>query len=344
MPIGALIGAGTGIVSSILQKKAADKTAEQQAQAREAGITRLDSAAKTGMLGVTDAGRLASEGVTGAGRTAGQGVTDAGALAASGVRTAGNQGRDAIMGTLDAYKPYQDAGATAATQSTALTEAPVDQFSYDSSKVGMNPAYLFRQQEANKAMLANGAAFGNLQSGGFARDFQDRNQAAASQEYEADYRRDLDAFNVNQGQKNSRISQLSQLMGFGLNADSAVTGATGDAARLGLAGETAAGGFSTDAAARAGAFDTDAAAKAGMFGTTAAQQAAELGQRSAEGGADLLTGAGDARAVGTVNKSNAMTGIFGQIGKIGESIDWGKLFKRDQADTSGPALAYQGGG
>lgn len=310
MPIGSLIGAGVSIFNGIKQRNDAKKAAEQQAKAREAGITRLDDAARTGMLGVTDAGR-----------TAGAGVTDAGALAAAGVTGAATAGRDRILGTLDAYQPYQTAGSTAAQQSAALTSAPVNQFSFDPSSLGMDPGYLFRQKEANKAALANGAAFGDLQSGGFAKAFQDRNQEAASQETDKVYGRQLQTFNTNQTQNNSRISQLAQLMGFGLNANNAVTDATGDASRLEYQGASDAGGFGTDAAA-----------KAGMFGADAARQSALLGQNAAQGGADLLVGAGDARAVGTVNASNAITGMLGNVAK---GIDWGNIFKKSTWRTGG---------
>jgi hypothetical protein len=315
MPVGALIGPAisgvTSIISGRSQRRAAERAAAQQAAARAAAQANVTSMAERGMAGVTNAGTEAATGVTNAGGVAAQGITDA-----------ANRGQAGILGTLGGYQPYQDAGATAARQSSELTSAPIERFSFDPSSLGMDPGYQFRQREANKAALANGAAFGDLMSGGFARSFQDRNQEAASQEMDKVYGRQRDTFTVNQGQTNSRVSQLAQLMGFGQNAQNAVTGATTDAARLGYQGAT-----------DAGQFGTDAARLAGGFGTQAAQTAAGLGADASRLNADLTVGAGDANAVGTINANNAQTGMLGNIGRAAAGIDWGSLFNRSSASS-----------
>lgn len=308
MPIGSLIRAGTGIVSGFMQRSAANRAAEQSAQAREAAMRRIDGATTGNQNMITDAAR-----------TAAGGVTDAASRAATGAIAAATGGRDRILESLQGLNPYRLAGSNASSRVDSLTADPVGEFSYDPSKVGTNPAYQFRQREANKAMLANGAAFGNLQSGGFARAFQDRNQEAASQEYEADFNRELATFGANQGARNTRIAQLMQTMGVGLNAENANINGMGDASRLEYQG-----------AIDAGNYDTEGATRAGMFGTAGAGDAARLGQGAAEFGAGLMTDAGDSRAVGTVNQSNATTGIMGQVGNVARSIDWSSIFRRNQ--------------
>lgn len=265
MPIGQILGAvagpATSLIGGFLQRNAAKKAAEQQAQAAEA---------------------------------AKRDVTAAGATAAAGVRTSGTEGRDRILDTLGFNDPYTNAGAKAVDQASALTEAPVKQFQFDPSTVGMDPGYLFRKQEAEKTQLQNAAAFGNLQSGGFAKAFGDRAAAEASQETDKVYGRQLQTFNTNQTQEQARLSNLNSIMGFGERANDARTAGTGDASRLDFTGQQLGGAFETDAA---------------------------------KTGAGLTTAAGTAQAVGTVNQSNATTGMLGTLG----NIDWGSIFKKKAA-------------
>ncbi len=330
MAIGSLIsglaGPVTSIISGIQQRRAAKKAAEESARAREAGIQRVDASTREGQQTVAAAGGDAINAVQGAG-----------AAAANGARTVANTGRDRILESLGMLNPYTAAGETATSRLTEATSAPAATFTFDPNSDSAKAAFDFRQKEANKAFLANRAAFGDLMSGGAGKAFQDRNQEAASQEIENEYGRQSDTFQLNQTSGNSRINQLMQIMGIGRSAAGQAVDTTGDASRLEYQGEHDAGGYGTQAAQLAG-----------MFGMDSAKTAANLGQRGAEVGADLLTGAGDSRAVGTANQSNAKSSILGNIGSLGQ-IDWSSIFKKKPAvpaygaPTSGPAYA-QGGG
>lgn len=327
MAIGSLISGGATLLNGFLQRKAEKKAAEESARAREAGMRRVDASTREGQQTVAAAGGDAINAVQGAGEAA-----------ATGARTTANTGRDRMLESLGLLNPYTSAGVTATNQLTDATSGPAATFSFDPSSLGTDPGYLFRQKEANKAQLANGAAFGDLMSGGFAKAFQDRNQEAASQETDKVYGRQRDTFDANQTSGNNRISQLMQIMGIGRSAAGQQVDTTGDASRLEYQGEHDAGGYGVNAAQLAA-----------MFGMDSAKTSAQLGQRGAEAGADLLTGAGDARAVGTANQSNTTGGILQTIGNMA-NIDWSSIFKKKPStpaygsvNTSGPALALGGG-
>ena len=257
----ALTGGVTSLIGGILAKRAAKKAEEAQ--------------------------RIATEQAKGEVLAAGEG-------AATGVTNAAGAGSQSIRESLGVFDPYIQSGGTAAGQATALTSAPVEKFAFDPSSVGMDPGYLLRQKEANKAMLQNGAAFGNLQSGGFAKAFQDRNQQSASDELDRVYGRQRDTFSVNQDAGNSRVQQLLSIMGLGKSAGDSVVGGTESAAGMDLTGANLAGGFRTD---------------------------------SVNKGADLTLRTGDVAAVGQSNRNAANQGMLGAV----NNIDWGSLFKRKPA-------------
>jgi hypothetical protein len=277
MPIGALIGAGTSIIGGIMQKKAANKAADLQAKSAE---------------------------------QARQDVLKAGDQAATGVTDAANQGRADIMASRDLLNPYTTAGSTAAGQVTDMTQAPQAQFSFDPSKIGMDPGYQFRIDQANKALRQNGAALGNIQSGGFAKALSDYNQNMAGAETQQAFQRQVDTFNTNRSSTNDRINQLLSVMGLGQNAAGAQMGATQSAAGVGLQG----------------------AGMAGQFRTGAAQSAG-----------DYLTGAGQARADAAINNGNTNAGMLGAVGNVAQSANWRNIFNRPAVGRSMASLPLYSG-
>lgn len=268
MPVGSLIGGGFSLVNGILQRNAAKKAAEQQAQKAKEAQDHIDSAA-TG--------------------------------AASGVNVSAGVGRDKILDTLGLNDPYTAAGSKAVTQASGLTSAPVDKFAFDSSTLGMDPGYLFRKAETNKRMKQDAAAGGSLWSGGFEEALMDRTSQEASQEVSNQFNRQLTTFNTNQTAEQQRIAQLMGLTGVGQKANDAVTGGTEDAYRLDYQGASDSGKILTDAA---------------------------------RADAGLITGTGTANAVGTYNSANATTGMFGNLAKVANGIDWASIFKKKTPVTA----------
>ena len=104
--------------------------------------------------------------------------------------------------------PWREAGMR------ALTGMENADFSRDfqARDFKADPGYAFRLAEAQKAMERSAAAKGSLQSGGFMKGLTRYSQDAASQEYGNAYNR----FNAD---RDRRFGRLSQLAGFGTNAN-----------------------------------------------------------------------------------------------------------------------------
>lgn len=270
MPIGALISAGTSLIGGLFGKHSANNAAQAQIDARN----------------------NAARNITQAGSTAAQGVTDA---------TKAGQGN--IIGSLSGLDPYTWLGEQAVGGAYGLTSQAPAQFSFDPSKIGQDPGYQFRVDQATKQMKQDAAAGGSLYSGGFEKALSDYISNQASSEVNNQYNRQLSTFNANQDANNNRISQLMQEMGLGFNGAQTRVAANENAAGLGVTGANAAGGFNTNAETQAG---------------------------------QLQVGAGDAQAVNQANQNNANQGIIGSLGNLATQIDWKKLFGMGQQQ---PAMA-----
>lgn len=96
---------------------------------------------------------------------------------------------------------------------------------------GMDP-YQWRVDQANKGANRSAAAHGTLLSGGFQAALAKLNQGLASEEADKIYGRSLSAYTTNRDTNQQNYGQ--QLAGY-----NAGTGATLDAARLNLSGQTA---------------------------------------------------------------------------------------------------------
>lgn len=301
MPIGAAIGVGQaigGLFTGRSKAKAAQKAAELQAQAAEQA--RQDLLA--GGRDVRDVG-------VGAGRRA----IEAGEMAGTDVRATSQAARDRLLEQMGFLDPYSATGGTAAAQAAQLTGQPVERFAFDPSSLGTDPGYLFRKAEAQKTMLQNAAALGNLQSGGFAKEFSDRASQEASQEAANQYGRQLSTFQANQLATQQRIANLLDMMGFGERAARLRADIAAQAGQLDLTGATTAGDFRTNAARTAGGFELEGAG-------------ANLNAIGA--GAQLLTDAARARAGGIIGANNAMTGAVGGLINQAGGLDFGRIFRR----------------
>lgn len=128
-----------------------------------------------------------------------------------------------------------------------------------------NPAYQFRQQEAQKALERSAAARGGLLSGQFAKALQERSQGLASEEFG-------NAFN-----------RLSGVVGMGQNAGQQLSSLRERTGERML---------------------TNIGAQAGLRQQAGTQRAA-IGQQFAGSLADLMRSRGDAVATGQIGQANA---------------------------------------
>ena len=146
-----------------------------------------------------------------------------------------------------------------------------------------NPAYQFRQQEAQRALERSAASRGGLLSGQFAKALQERSQGLASEEFG-------NAFNRLSGVVGMGQQAGTQLAGLQTQRTGALTNVMG--ARAGLrerAGERFAGTVGAQAENRA----------------RGGQLLGGMSQGFAASLADLMRSRGDAVATGQIGQSNA---------------------------------------
>ena len=175
--------------------------------------------------------------------------------------------------------PFYQAGVQGLGQLTNLTMGQgVPEF------LATNPAYQFRQQEAQKALERSAAARGGLLSGQFAKALQERSQGLASQEFSNAY---------------DRLAGITQA---GLGTAESLGGVTTERNKF----------VSNRADTRYGQLYNLANLGQSMTGQT--QTAA---QNMAMNVGNALTAAGQARAGGYINKANAMTGTIGDLASFG---------------------------
>ena len=175
--------------------------------------------------------------------------------------------------------PFYQAGVQGLGQLTNLAMGQgVPEF------LAANPAYQFRQQEAQKALERSAAQRGGLLSGQFAKALQERSQGLASQEFSNAY---------------DRLAGITQA---GLGTAESLGGVTTERNKF----------VSNRADTRYSQLYNLANLGQSMTGQT--QNAA---QNMAMNVGNALTAAGQARAGGYINKANAMTGTIGDLASFG---------------------------
>lgn len=131
------------------------------------------------------------------------------------------------------FTPY----ATAGRESLSQYQANIgNQPTYQNTLANLvnDPGYQFRLQQGQQTLENSAAARGNLLSGATLKDLTGYAQGMASQEGQAAYSRDMNAFNNTQ-------NQLANLMQSGMSASGQITGA-GQAATNNLANLAMQGG------------------------------------------------------------------------------------------------------
>ena len=175
--------------------------------------------------------------------------------------------------------PFYQAGVQGLGQLTNLTMGQgVPEF------LATNPAYQFRQQEAQKALERSAAARGGLLSGQFAKALQERSQGLASQEFSNAY---------------DRLAGITEA---GLGTAEALGGVTTERNKF----------VSNRADTR-----YNQLYNLSDLGQSMTRQTQNAAQNMAMNVGNALTAAGQARAGGYINKANAMTGTIGDLASFG---------------------------
>lgn len=114
------------------------------------------------------------------------------------------------------YAPYREAGESAVTQ---YQDNIGNQPTYENTLANLvnDPGYQFRLQQGQETLENSAAARGMALSGATLKDLQGYSQGMASQEGQAAYTRDLNAYNNTQ-------NQLGNLMQLGFNSVSGQVG------------------------------------------------------------------------------------------------------------------------
>ena len=336
-PISVGIGVGGRILSGIFGSRAAKRAAEQQARAAQEAARQAMVASRGAADDLTATGDWAAQGILGAGDNAMTGVrqmAEGGAQRILGAAERGQQGirlsadeanellRSIYGDAIAALAPYREGGATAFTTLSEMVN-PGGEFNrqFTAADMELDPGYQFRLAEGQKALERSAAARGGLQSGAALKALSRYSQGVASDEYQKAF----DRFRANRG---DRFSVLSNLAGTGLRAAESgiaagenygsraannVMSAGEFGANLGYRGAADASTILQQAERDAGDFGTRAWDTAGRLRLGAVGDAGRFHMQGAELYGNAITGAGNARAAGTIGSANAWSSTLSGI-------------------------------
>ncbi len=303
MPIAALapslISAGTSLIGGFLGSSASKKAAAQQAAA---------SAAAQGKIG---------DAVSGAQKGMGEAVGIGNDQIKEGRDNANTTLANVFSGQQANLQPYLDAGKQGVTSLADLFKGGGAQFSFSGDDLANTPGYQFQRQQGLDAIKRQAAAGSGAGSGGTLASLMKYGQGLADTTYGEAYNRALNTFQTN------RTNTMQGLMTL-LNAGQTGTAQYNDVSK----------NFGNSTAAN------DVQAGFGQSSNTigGAQYGGDVGIRGATSIADLITGAGNARAAGTVGSANAWNGALGGVGNAatgyGQSRTLSSLF--NNSSTAGP--------
>ncbi len=273
------VSAGTSLLGGLFGSSAAKKAAQQQAQASQQAQGVISNSVINSQAGES------------------KGVEEANNQISSGVAGANSTLADVFSGQRANLQPYLNAGAQGTT-SLADWFKPggggTTQFSYSGSDLENDPGYQFQRDQGTKATERLAAAHGGLLGGGTLKSLAQFGQGLASTSYDQAYKRALDTFQTNH---NNTLQGYMALAGLGQTATGQYNQAAENYGNT-TAGNQFQGGMATGTNILHGA---DVNVNTGMAG--------------AHSIADLITGAGNAQAAGTVGSSNAWSNALTGIGK-----------------------------
>lgn len=274
---GNLIGMGLSFVNGMQQRSAATNAAKAQEAASLKAIATMNGAADKVNPQIGASYDAAGNLVMDTSQQAAGNIRGVAADAGAGVNTAAVSANERL-------DPYATAG-TNAVQSMAGMDGEKFVFNED------DPSFQYRLQTANKALERSAAARGSLSGGGTLTGLQRQSQQMASQEYQA-------AFQRHRATQQDRLTNLSTLANFGLNA-------SGQAGRNTLSAAEYGGNMNYSGEARAGGLEVGGATYKGNAGieSTSLQARNTLGAAEYQGNAEM--GIGNAQAAGHMVRADA---------------------------------------
>jgi hypothetical protein len=271
LAIPAVIGAGSSIFNGISGRNAAKAAGTAQANAAEDTIKDVNA-----RLGEGD-----------------KAIDTATGTASSWTAPASDWAQSLMM-------PYIQGGQGAETQLNSILGAPVQQFSYDPSKVADDPGYQFTLAQGMKALEQSAAARGQSLSGGQLKALGQFSQGNAATYENQFYNQTLSTFDTNRDTLQQRVGNL-----FGQTSQ-------------GMQGGQYAGTTGLNQAEFASTAEQNAAALKAKLGLDATAQ---------EGNA--RTGGANATAASTLGANGSFTnGITNAGNDIGQAIFLSQLMKK----------------
>ncbi len=315
MPVAAaipgLVGIGTSIAGGLAQRNAANQAGQILSNAGNAAADNQSAV-----------GNAAADSITAAGNNAASTLMGVGQNVSNNILGAGAQGQQTLQTALQGLSPYTQGGAAAFNQLQAglaeggnLRQAA---FQFDPAQFLNDPGVQYRIEQGRKALEAGAAARGMI-GGNLGQAVTQMGQGIASDEFNQAFQRSLSAYGANAANNQQAINGLQNLSGMGLQATGQGIQGAGTMANIGLQSNIAAGDAMQGAAQGAGAFNLGAAGQAGQLRSNNA--AIANGFRT-----DGASGLASARMGGANALSNALGGVSQGV----SSIDWGRVFGRQQ--------------
>lgn len=321
--IPAAVSAGSSIFSGILGSHAANKAAQMQAQAAERESQRfqqtldqynpkIQSAADQARSDVLASAARAGGNLTDIAKAAGVNLTDVAERGATGVTGAADKANE----YLSPYMQLGEQGAKSLGEMMQPGGALNRDFTFADMQA-LDPGYQFRIDQANKALAGSAAARGGALGGGAVRSALNLSQNLASSEYGA-------AFDRFRAQGQDRFNRFSNIMDLGARtgtqAGANLMTAADRAAALRADAARTAGGWNVGAGQTVGGWDIDANKYGGNAEMDAANTMANNAFKTTQSISDLMTGAANARAAGTVGSANAWGSALGGVANAGQQV------------------------
>jgi hypothetical protein len=315
--------------------------------------------------------------------TAGQGANDVNAMAMQGAGNVNTAAQRGAQGATDAAQqanqyldPYMQYGGQAGQQMLDYASGggykPTEWNTPDkftAADLETDPGYQFRLAEGNKALQAQAAAKGILQSGGTLKALTRYGQDAASQEYanawdramkgrQQDFTEWTGTNRLGLDASTQRMNTLGGLAGYGANAAARAGGNLTDAAQYGgtltTGAEQFGAGLTSNAAQFGANMNTGASRQAGDWANRGAEYQSNMMNNSTQQqiasilagenqGMNYLTDRAAALAGGQVGAGNARSNMWGgMFGAAGDAFTLGGLMGQKPAASPTNKLATGG--
>lgn len=308
------MGSILGGIMGLIEGGKATRQLSTQYQNAEQGVVNAVGQGQAGIGSAVTGGQAGISSAVGAGTSAvnqaGENINTATTGANSTLNALGQQ-----IGQNE--NPYMEAGAGAASQLSDYSKNLKPFQAPTAQDVQNTPGYQFQLQQGEQATTNAAAAQGLGAGGNTLKALTQYGQGLAGTYYQNAFNNAQQAYQTNQ---NTTLSNLSELIGSGQNANaeynSALTGLTGQAASNTI------GAANTNASLQqylASLGLTGATSSAGL-GLAGAGESAQLGLSGAKTAGDYAVGMGQTQAAGSLNVGNQITGLGSTLGGMVSGI------------------------